>query len=718
MNEARARSILLVGNFFSESVIYGSVGEALARRLTTRGWTVFTTSDKVNRFTRMLDMLYSVWTRRHDFRLAHIDVFSGHAFLWAELVCWMLRRVHKPYVLTLRGGDLPVFAGKNPRRVHRLFRSASAITSPSRYLLEEMKSYRDDIVLIPNPLDLDRYPFRPRSRTSPRLVWVRAFHDIYNPSLVPRMLVELVKDHPDIRVVMVGPDKGDGSLQETHEVASRLGVGDRISFPGPIPKKDLVPWLEKGDIFINSTNIDNTPTSVLEAMACGLCVVSSNVGGIPYLLKDGSDALLVPPGDPAAMSAAVHRLLTEHDLAERLSCNARRKTEGFAWTIVLPQWESLFMQIEEKRNNRKSILLIGNFQSEGGEKANENFEVAKAKKFKTLGWDVHTASDKGNRLFRLAEMLATVWRERRSYTVAHVSVFSGPAFVWAAAVCLLLKLSGKPYVVTLHGGDLPRFAQKWPWAVKKMLRGAKSVTTPSTYLRAAMKPFRDDVDIIPNSVEIKLYSHDVRDRPRPQLIWLRAFHAIYNPVLAPLVLANLARDFPDVQMLMIGPDTGDGSLNETKQLAARLGVDKRISFPGRVPKLDVPHWLNKGDIFINTSNIDNTPVSVLEAMACGLCVVSTNVGGMPALVNNGCDGLLVPPEDPDAMADAIRRVLTEPALASRLSSAGRQKVEQFDWEKTLPRWQKVLFHFAITCYTSTTEILFCELRFLAPFMEM
>ncbi|MBM2846450.1 MAG: putative glycosyltransferase [Bacteroidetes bacterium] len=347
MNQAGTKSVLLVGNFLSESMVYGSVGEALAGRLSSRGWTVFTTSDKINKLTRMLDMLYSVWRHHHDFRLVHVDVFSGSAFLWAELVCWVLRRVHKPYVLTLRGGDLPAFAWKNAGRVQRLFRSASAVTSPSRYLLEKMKAYRGDIVLLPNPLDLDRYPFRLRARAGPQLVWLRAFHDIYNPSMVPRMLLELVNDHPDIQIVMVGPDKGDGSLQETQQVASRLGVGDRISFPGPIPKNDLVPWFEKGDIFINTANIDNTHTSVLEAMACGLCVVSTNVGGIPYLLDHGSDALLVPPGDPIAMSAAVHRLLMEDDLAERLSLNARKKAEGFAWAIVLPQWENLFMQVAE-----------------------------------------------------------------------------------------------------------------------------------------------------------------------------------------------------------------------------------------------------------------------------------------------------------------------------------------------------------------------------------
>ena len=77
-------------------------------------------------------------------------------------------------------------------------------------------------------------------------------------------------------------------------------------------------------------------------------------------------------------------------------------------------------------------------------------------------------------------------------------------------------------------------------------------------------------------------------------------------------------------------------------------------------------------------------------MACGLCVVSTNVGGIPYLLEHEYDSLLVPPNDPTAMADAIRRIVTEPGLASHLSQNARQKVEQFDWSKVLPQWEELL----------------------------
>jgi glycosyltransferase involved in cell wall biosynthesis len=129
------------------------------------------------------------------------------------------------------------------------------------------------------------------------------------------------------------------------QIAAELGVAHRIGLPGRITKVEVTDWMSRGDIFLNTTNVDNTPVSVLEAMACGLCVVSTNVGGIPYLLEHEHDALLVPPNDPVAMATAVRRLLTEPSLAERLSRNARQKAEQFDWSIILPQWEALLTSV-------------------------------------------------------------------------------------------------------------------------------------------------------------------------------------------------------------------------------------------------------------------------------------------------------------------------------------------------------------------------------------
>lgn len=344
------RSVLLVGTFLSDTRGVRSVCEDLALRLSQAGWRVVTTSGKPGRLSRLIDITSTTWLKRHEYEVAQVDLYSGQAFIWAEAACSILRLANKPYVLTLHGGDLPSFAGRWPRRVRALLRSAAAVTVPSRYLLERMIQYRDDLQLQPNPLSLADYEFGFRSNPSPNLIWLRAFHRIYNPSLAPRVLALLVEEFPDIGLTMIGPDKEDGSLEEMWSVASKLGVEKRIHATGKVAKKEIPSWLNRSDIFLNTTNVDNTPVSVLEAMACGLCVVSTNVGGIPYLLKHERDALLTPKDDAPAMARAVRRILKVTRLAEHLSQNGRAKAESFDWSQILPRWEKILTVASKGRD--------------------------------------------------------------------------------------------------------------------------------------------------------------------------------------------------------------------------------------------------------------------------------------------------------------------------------------------------------------------------------
>lgn len=332
--------VLLVSNFLSDSRT-PCVAEALAARLRGRGWSVLTTSSRRNKALRLLDMVQTIWRRRHEYDVAQVDVYGTLAFVFAEVSCAALRLARKPYVLTLHGGTLPERGRRSPRRMRRLLRSAAAVTVPSRYLLDRMAPYRPDLTLLPNAIDVPTSGYRVRRHIVPRLVWIRSFHRLYNPCLAVHTLRLLSRDMPDARLTMLGPDKGDGSLAEIEQLARREGLAARVELPGRCDKGDVPRWLKGGDIFLNTTNADNAPVSVLEAMASGLCVVSTNVGGLPYLLAHERDALLVPPDDADAMAAAVRRLLTEPELAQTISAGARRKAEQFDWPRVLDQWRQI-----------------------------------------------------------------------------------------------------------------------------------------------------------------------------------------------------------------------------------------------------------------------------------------------------------------------------------------------------------------------------------------
>ena len=116
-------------------------------------------------------------------------------------------------------------------------------------------------------------------------------------------------------------------------------------------------------------------------------------------------------------------------------------------------------------------------------------------------------------------------------------------------------------------------------------------------------------------------------------------------------------------------------------LARELGVSDRLALPGGIANHEVPQWLQRGDIFLNTTNVDNTPVSVLEAMACGTPVVASDVGGLKFTVVPRETGLLAPPKNEVVFAGAIDRLLIDSAWAQQLGKAGRKRVESyFSWD--------------------------------------
>ena len=341
-------NLLLIGNYFTEGTNNLNVWQELALKLREAGNSVLTSSTRRGKIPRLLDMLTNIITKADEYQIAGIDVFSGNAFTFAYLCAKLLQAMKKPFFLTLHGGNLPDFAQRHPRAVRSILQNAAAVVAPSGYLQQAMKPYHAEILLIPNALELSRYAYRQRETPAPRLIWLRAFHQIYNPQLAIAALAQLHLEFPDIRLMMVGPDKGDGSLQNAKMFCHEMGLENAVSFPGAVKKAAVPAALNDGDIFLNTTNIDNTPISVMEAMACGLCIVSTNVGGIPWLVRDEQEALLVAADDPAAMAAAVRRLLREPGLAGRLSANARVKAETLDWSIILQQWEKLFTQINNQ----------------------------------------------------------------------------------------------------------------------------------------------------------------------------------------------------------------------------------------------------------------------------------------------------------------------------------------------------------------------------------
>jgi len=316
--------------------------ELLAERFAAEGAEVVTTSAEVRRLPRLVDTLRAIRRWRSTVDVVVIAVFSGPGFAVADLTSRAARHYGIPQVLVLHGGELPEFAASHPRVIRACLGRAEAVVAPSAFLASEIRA-GVEIGVIPNTFDVDTIPFRPRARLRPRLLWMRTFHPIYNPLLAIEVVQRLLADHPDATLTMGGQSKG--MLEECRRRVDELGLTDVVTFVGFLDETAKRAALDSHDVFLNTNDVDNTPVSVLEAAVAGLPIVATEVGGLPHLLQRDEEALLVPPRDPAAMAAAVRRLLSDDELALRLSSNGHAKALESGWPSARAKWAGTFERV-------------------------------------------------------------------------------------------------------------------------------------------------------------------------------------------------------------------------------------------------------------------------------------------------------------------------------------------------------------------------------------
>jgi L-malate glycosyltransferase len=323
-------------------------GMIMADMFEAEGYSVMSVSSETSRYRQMADVISTVIRKRHSYDIMVLDVYGRLSFVLEDVASLLGKLTGKRVVMCLRGGAMPEFSARHPVWTRRVLGRADAIMAPSPFLARDLRPYCRGARVIPNVINISAYPYRHRREIGPRLFWMRSFHDIYNPELAVRVLARLRRTEPGATLVMGGPDKG--ILPRVQQLARELGVEDAVRFAGFLDKEAKAREGDAADIYLNTNRIDNMPVSVVEACAMGLLVVATAVGGVPDLLTDGENALLVPDDDEGAMTEAVLRLLHEPDLTGRLSENGRRLAECSSWEEVLPQWEELFSEVLSRRD--------------------------------------------------------------------------------------------------------------------------------------------------------------------------------------------------------------------------------------------------------------------------------------------------------------------------------------------------------------------------------
>lgn len=321
-------------------------GQIISDLLESDGHEVTSVSSRINRLLRLADVVFTLVRNFGRFDVAILATFSGPSFILADVASLVCKVIGLPLIMFLNGGNLPVFAKQHPRWVKRVMDRAGSVVAPSEFVAVHFRNLGYEVTVVPNVVVLDRYPYRERKVIRPNLLWMRSFDHVYNPQMAIRVLRTLRKSLPDATLTMAGNDKG--LRKDVERMAVEMGVSDSVRFVGFLDRNGKSREFSEADIYINTNTVDNMPVSVLEARASGLPVVATEVGGIPYVIRDGVDGFMVPDNDHEAMAATIRKLCAQPDLTQQVSRNGREISERSDWQRVRRDWEMLFAELLER----------------------------------------------------------------------------------------------------------------------------------------------------------------------------------------------------------------------------------------------------------------------------------------------------------------------------------------------------------------------------------
>ena len=271
-----------------------------------------------------------------------------------------------------------------------------------------------------------------------------------------------------------------------------------------------------------------------------------------------------------------------------------------------------------------------------------------------------------------------------------IDTYSTKAFYYTFIFALFSSLFSKPYCPILHGGGLPDRLKYYP-RISRFIFGKSLVNiSPSLYLKQIFEREGFAILHIPNFIEILNYPMRIRKKFRPRILWVRSFHKIYNPVLAIYVLEKLVKRWNDAELCMVGPDK-DGSMKDVIRLAKELNITNHLKITGKIKRKNWIELSKKYDIFINTSQVDNHPVTLLEIMALGLPIVTTNVGGIPFIIKNKKNGLLVNSNNAVEMVDRISMLISGKINGKLITRNAREEILELDKNKVIKKWYSLVY---------------------------
>lgn len=321
--------VLFVTNFKpGRGGISGQV-EFLAKYLRQEGFetSVFSTKGSVLRRVKAFFELIRV---SKDYDIIHAHGCSGTGMIPVVFSVMAGRKNQKRVVATYHGGEADAFFEKHTRFVKKYLTKTDANIVLSGFLARVFDKYQIPYTIIPNIVELDGGAFRERKAIKPDYVSIRTLSPLYNIECIIKAF-EIVKGKlPDARLTIVGDGPSHQSLEQ---MVAYLGIKD-VVFTGRVPNSDIYKYLDGSDIMLSAPRIDNMPVSILEAFNAGLLVISSNVGGVPYMVEDGRNGMLFESDNHIMLAEKMIEAVENDEKSKEMIRNAQKCVSDYSWEKV------------------------------------------------------------------------------------------------------------------------------------------------------------------------------------------------------------------------------------------------------------------------------------------------------------------------------------------------------------------------------------------------
>lgn len=322
-------NILLIGNYREE--VGGISGQMalLQKHLRAEGHTADIFSTKGSVLHRLLAPI-RLSTRAKQYDVVHIHCCSNWGFLPAVVGIMAARGKGPRIVLTYHGGGAEKFFAKHPKLVTRWLRRTDQNIVLSGFLAQVFDKHQIPYTVIPNIIELDGSHYRQRTPLQPHFICTRAHEAIYNIPCILRAFQQVQQQLPSATLTLVGDGTERASLEA---LADQMGLHN-VTFTGRVPNNEIYAHLDHADILLSSPTVDNMPVSLLEAMNAGLLVISSRVGGVPYIVRNGRDGLLFESDNDHELATKMLWSIQNQTVAQAIVRQAQKTVDQYHWEHI------------------------------------------------------------------------------------------------------------------------------------------------------------------------------------------------------------------------------------------------------------------------------------------------------------------------------------------------------------------------------------------------